>query len=87
MTESKRVRNVSYVVWEFCKDKRGRLGFHEKLVSSRSDSEAFLRLVCLRCKHLRICRNGDYAACVFFARALRYKPCGNFALNPSLRDF
>lgn len=83
MTESKSARNVRYVGWEFCKDKRGRLGFHQKLVSSRSDSETFLGLVCLRCKHLRVCVNGDYAECVF-GRPLRSKPCGNFA--PIARD-
>lgn len=76
--DDKSVHNVVYLVWEFCKDKRGLLGFHQKFVSNRSDSEAFLGLVCLRCKHLRICTNGDYAVCVF-GRALRYKPCGNFA--------
>lgn len=81
MAESKCARNVSYLCWEFCRDKRGRLGFHQKFVSSPSDSEAFLRLVCLRCKHLRICPDGHYAECVFFGRALRYKPCGNFAPN------
>jgi len=61
----KSVQNVVYLVWEYCKDKRGRLGFHQKFVSSPSDSEAFLKLICLRCKYLRICPNSDYAACVF----------------------
>jgi hypothetical protein len=77
----KSVHNVVYLVWEYCKDKRGRLGFHQKFVSSPSDSEAFLKLICLRCKYLRICPNSDYAACVFSGRALRYKPCGNFRLD------
>lgn len=72
------VHDVVYLVWEFCKDKRGRLGFHQKFVSSRSDSEAFLGLVCLRCKYLLVCEKGDSIACVFVGRALRYKPCGNF---------
>ena len=78
--DDKSVYNVVYLVWEFCRDKRGRLGFHAKFVSNRSDSEAFLGLVCLCCKHLRVCPNGDYAECVF-GRPLRYKPCGNFAPN------
>ena len=69
---------VTYVVWEFCKDKRGRWGFHQKLVSNRRDSEAFCRLVCLNCKYLRACPKGHYIQCAFFGRALRYKPCHNF---------
>jgi hypothetical protein len=69
---------VTYVVWEFCKDKRGHWGFHQKLVSSRRDSEAFLRLVCLRCKYLLECPNGCCIQCTFFGRALRYKPCRSF---------
>lgn len=74
--DDKCVHDVLYVVWESSKS-----GWHQKLVSNRTDSEAFRRLVCLRCKHFRICPNGHFAQCVFFGRALRYKPCGNFAAN------
>jgi hypothetical protein len=78
--DDKCVHNVVSLVWEFCKDKWGRLGFHQKFVSSRSDSEAFLGLVCLRCKYLLVCKNRDYVACVF-GLALRHKPCGHFKSN------
>jgi len=71
---------VAYVVWEFCKDKRGHLGFHQKVVSNRWDSDAVRLLVCLRCKHLLVCPKGCTMTCAFYGRALRYKPCGNFAL-------
>jgi hypothetical protein len=82
--DDKGVHDVVYVVWEFCKDKRGRLGFHQKVVSNRVDSEAFRGLVCPRCKHFRICPHGHSAQCVFYGRALRYKPCGNFAPEVSV---
>jgi hypothetical protein len=85
MTESKCARNVRYVCWEFCKDKRGRLGFHQKFVSSRSDSEAFLGLVCLRCKYLRVCGNCGLVKCAF-GYALRHKPCGNFRLDETYTE-
>lgn len=78
MDDDESVRNVVYLIWESSKD-----GFHQKFVSSRSDSEAFRKLVCLRCRHFRICPDGHFAQCVFFGRALRYKPCGNFAPNTS----
>jgi hypothetical protein len=76
--DDKCVHDVVYVAWEFCKDKHGRLGFHQKVVSNPIDSEAFRGLVCLRCKHFRMCPHGHVAECVFEGRALRYKPCGNF---------
>ena len=80
MTENRCRRNVRYVTWAFCKDKWGKLGFHQKLVSNRSDSEDFLKLVCLRCKYLRACTHCDYLSCAF-GHALRLKPCGQFRLN------
>jgi hypothetical protein len=79
MDDDKCVHDVVYWIWEFSGMGK-RAGFHHKLVSSRSDSEAFLGLVCLRCKHLRVCANCGYAECIF-GRPLRYKPCGNFASN------
>jgi hypothetical protein len=81
MTEGERGRKVSYVTWVFCKDKQGKLGYHQKLVTSRNDSDDFLRLVCLRCKYLRACDHcGGWVECVF-GHALRYKPCRNFRAN------
>ena len=74
------MNKVTYVAWVYCKDKRGHWGFHYKVVSDSWDSEAVRLLVCLRCKHLRVCPNGCSMTCVFYGRALRYKPCGNFAL-------
>jgi hypothetical protein len=82
--DAKYVHDIVYLIWEFYKDKRGRLGFHQRFVTNRSDSEAFRKLVCLRCKHFRICPNCHFAQCVFFGRALRYKPCGNFSPEVSV---
>jgi len=69
---------VTYKIWEFGKDKRGRWGFHQKFVLNRGDSEAVRNLVCLKCKHLRWCPRCCLLQCVFSGRALRYEPCRSF---------
>jgi len=80
MIEDKMPESFRYGIWVFCTDKRGVLGWHLRVVSSRSDSKEFVGLVCLRCKYVRLCFHCGVATCAY-GHALRYKPCGNYAAN------
>ena len=80
MLEDKSEGDVSYAIWEFGKDKRGEWGYHGKVVTSRTDSDGFLMLACVRCKYLDVCVRCKYAVCRF-GHVLRYKPCRNFRVR------